>query len=134
MDPVTLIVTALAAGATVGLKDSASAAIKDAYGGLTARARRRLAGRPDGELALERYEQAPDTWRAPLAAELEAAGAGGDVDLVAAAKALMELADAVGSQAGKYAVDVRGSQGVQVGDHNRQGNVFHAAPDPKATG
>jgi hypothetical protein len=25
-------------------------------------------------------------------------------------------------------VDLRGAQGVQVGDHNRQDNVFHAPP------
>ncbi len=32
----------------------------------------------------------------------------------------MALADAAGSQSGKYTVDVRGSLSVQVGDHNRQ--------------
>ena len=99
MDPVTLIVTALAAGAALGLKDAASTAIKDAYGALKAMAKRRLAGHPDGELALDRHEQAPDTWRAPLQAELTAAGADGDGELMAAAKALMELADPAGSRA-----------------------------------
>ena len=61
-----------------------------------------------------------------LAAELTAVGAGGDPDLVAAAQALMSLVDAAGSRAGKYAVDVQGSQGVQVGDHNTQRNTFNA--------
>ena len=28
--------------------------------------------------------------------------------------------------AGKYTVNARGAQGVQVGDHNRQDNVFNA--------
>jgi hypothetical protein len=133
MDPVTLIVTALAAGAALGLKDAASTAIKDAYGALKAMAQRRLAGRPDGELALDRHEQAPDTWRAPLQAELTAAGADSDGELAAAAKALMELADPAGSRAGKYRVDVRGSQGVQVGDYNKQKNVFQAPPAPPAS-
>jgi len=36
MDPITLIVTALAAGAAAALKDTASAAVKDAYAGLKA--------------------------------------------------------------------------------------------------
>ena len=127
MDPVTLIATALAAGAALGLKDAASTAIKDAYGALKAMVKRRLAG---GDLVLDRHEHAPDTWRAPLEAELTAAGAGGDAELVAAARALMELVDAAGSRAGKYAVDVRGSQGVQIGDHNTQDNVFNAPPAP----
>lgn len=130
MDPVTLIVTALAAGATLGLTDTMSAAVKDAYGALKALVKRRLVGRPDGKLALDRHEQAPQTWQRPLEAELTAAGAGGDAELVAAAKALMELADAAGSRAGKYTVDVRGSQGVQIGDHNTQDNVFNAPPAP----
>jgi RIP homotypic interaction motif len=39
----------------------------------------------------------------------------------------MKLLDARGSQAGKYAVTVQGSQGVQVGDHNTQVNTFGTA-------
>jgi hypothetical protein len=34
--------------------------------------------------------------------------------------------------AGRYTVDVQGSQGVQVGDHNSQRNVFPAPPAPPA--
>ena len=41
---------------------------------------------------------------------------------------LMSLVDAAGAGAGKYTVDVRGAQGVQIGDHNRQDNVFRAPP------
>jgi secreted protein with Ig-like and vWFA domain len=59
-----------------------------------------------------------------LAAELSAAGADSDAELIAAAQALMELADQAGYQSGKYHVDARGSQGVQVGDHNAQHTVF----------
>jgi len=128
MDPITLIVTALAAGAALGVKDAASSAVKDAYAGLKALAKRRLAGRPDAEVVLARHEHAPQTWQAPLLAELGEAGADRDRDLVAAAQALMNLVDAAGARAGKYTVDVRGAQGVQIGDHNRQDNVFYAPP------
>ena len=38
----------------------------------------------------------------------------------------MRLIDANGTQAGKYEVDARGSQGVQVGDHNIQHNTYIA--------
>jgi hypothetical protein len=58
MDPITLIVTVLAAGAALGITDSASSAVKDAYTGLKALLRKRLAGRPD-EVVLARHEQAP---------------------------------------------------------------------------
>jgi RIP homotypic interaction motif len=124
MDPVTLIVTALAAGAASALQDGASAAVKDAYARLRALVERRFANRPKGELVLTEHEAAPQTWEAPLAAELSAAGAEQDVALVAAAQALMRLVDEAGSRSGKYLVAVRDSQGVQIGDHNTQTNTF----------
>jgi hypothetical protein len=129
MDPVTLIVTALAAGAASALQDGASAAVKDAYAQVKALVTRRFAGRPKGELVLAEHEAAPQTWQAPLAAELSAAGADGDADLVAAAQILMSLIDdEAGSRSGKYAVSVRDSQGVQVGDHATQTNTFRPPP------
>jgi hypothetical protein len=93
MDPVTLIVTALAAGASAGtleaLKDDVRDAAKRAHAKLLGLAKRRVAGRPDGELALERHESAPQKWESVLAGELTEAGAASDADLVAAAIALM---------------------------------------------
>jgi microcompartment protein CcmL/EutN len=124
MDPITLIVTALAAGAASALQDGASAAVKDAYARLKALVSKRFADRPKGELVLAEHETAPQTWQAPLAAELSAVGAEGDADLAAAAQALMSLEDEAGARSGKYVVAVRDSQGVQIGDHNTQTNTF----------
>jgi hypothetical protein len=132
MDPITLIVTALAAGAALGVHDTASAVVKDAYASLRALVRRRLHGDPGAELMLVRHEQAPETWQVPLMAELTRAGADGDGDLIAAAKALLDLVGEAGGT-GKYAVDVRGAQGVQIGDHNRQDNVFNTPADGPGT-
>ena len=137
MDPIMLIVTALAAGAASGTADAASAAVKDAYAGLKALVARRLGGRPDADLVLARHEEAPEVWQAPLVAELADAEADHDLDLLQAARALMTLVDGAGTRAGKYMVDMRDAQGVQVGDHNRQENVFHggrAAEQPQRTG
>ena len=124
MDAVSLIVAALAAGAGSAVQDGTSQAVKDAYARLRDAVRKRLARRPDGELVLARHESAPETWRAPLAQELSAAGAGNDTGLVEVARALLELVDAAGTRAGKYTVTVTGSQGVQIGDHNTQTNTF----------
>lgn len=124
MDPITLIVTALAAGAASALQDGASAVVKDAYARLKALVTKRLADRPKGELVLAGHETAPQTWQAPLAAELSAVGANNDADLAAAAQALMSLVDEAGARSGKYVVAVRDSQGVQIGDHNTQTNTF----------
>jgi hypothetical protein len=97
MDPVTLILTALTAGA----KDTASSPVKDAYAGLMAELKTRLAGR-DGERVLARYQENPQTWESQLAAELTAAGADRDEGLVTSAQALMSVADEPGWRAGKY--------------------------------
>jgi hypothetical protein len=129
MDGITLIVTALAAGAALGIRDTASSAVNDAYTGLKALVRERLRGRPYEEMVLTpQHEEAPETWQVRLTAVLDQAGAGDDPVLVGAAEVLMRLVDEAGARAGKYAVDVRGAQGVQVGDGNTQHNAFGVLP------
>ena len=99
MDPITLIVTALAAGAALGVTDTASSAVKDGYAALKALIGKRLGGGADAELLLARYEEAPATWRSPLTAELAETRADRDADLMAAAEALMRLVDETGARA-----------------------------------
>jgi len=128
MDPVTLIVAALTAGATAGAGEAATAAVRDAYNGMKRRLTARFSGRPAAEVALAEHETDPETWQAPLAKQLVETGAVADRDLLAAAQQLMALLDETGSRAGKYTVDLRGAQGVQVGDHTRQINTFTNPP------
>jgi hypothetical protein len=47
-------------------------------------------------LVLAKHERAPETWQAPLMAELAETGADGDRDLIAAAQALLDLVGDVG--------------------------------------
>lgn len=126
MDPISLIVAALAAGAAAGLTDTASNAVKDAYAGLRELVRCRFAGRQMAEVALVEHEAAPEVWQAPLKFELEATGAGTNEQIIAAAQRLMALVDEEGTRSGKYAVDLRNAQGVQVGDCNTQFNAFNS--------
>jgi hypothetical protein len=127
MDPITLIVTALAAGVSAGVLDVVMDDVKDrvkrAYATLHRLAKKRVAGRPDGELALERYAADPQTWASVLTKELTRAGAAADTDLLAAAQALMELVDTAGARSGKYNVTIKDSKNVQVGDRNIQINT-----------
>jgi hypothetical protein len=94
MDPVTLIARALAAGNALRPDDAdgGASAMRDAYACLWARVRRSLASRPAGAMMLARHAEAPQTWAAPLRAELAAVGAADDDGLVAAAAALLRLA------------------------------------------
>ncbi len=57
MEPVTLMAKAPAAGAALGLKDTASITVNDAYCSLKMLAKERLAARRDGELVLGRHEE-----------------------------------------------------------------------------
>ena len=114
-------------------KDVASSAIKDAYAGLkkllVARFRRKEADQAaagesapavDPDTVLEAHEAQPDTWKAPLKEALASSGADRDPEILEAAKALLEQVDPQGGAAGKYRIDLRGAQGVQVGDHGQQ--------------
>jgi len=60
--------------------------------------------------------------------------AGHDLDLVAAAQALMNLVDEGEARAGKYTVDVRGAQGVPIGGHTRAGQCVPCPPTGLVTG
>jgi hypothetical protein len=120
VEAVELVVSALAAGAVAGVKDTASAAVKDTYARLQSGVRRLLRRNGAGEdvSVLEAYAAAPDEHRDDLVAALTAAGAGEDAELVAAAQAVLAVVDPPGSEAGKYNVRVQDSQGVQIGDGN----------------
>jgi hypothetical protein len=128
MDPITLIITALAAGASAGvidaLKDDVKGSVKAAYGRLRDLVKRRFQGNASAEIILAEYEADPMTYEAPLTKKLAEAGAGDDVDLMAEAKALMELLNQEGAKSGKYNVTIKDSKGVQIGDGSLQINKF----------
>ena len=117
MDPVTLIVTALAAGASAALKDTTSDAIREAYNGLKSLLRRKLADRPAAQSALEQHEEAPDVYEKPLEHELAKTDVADDKEIVAAAQALLGQTDPEGTRAGKYHVTVSGGQVGAIGDN-----------------
>jgi hypothetical protein len=116
MDPVSLIIAAITAGAAAALKDTAGAAIKDAYSGLRLLIKRRLGGGPAADAEVESVERQPRSDASSLKAQLEAAGAAGDAELLRAARALLEQVDPEGARGGKYNVTVTGGKGVVVGD------------------
>ncbi|MER5639415.1 hypothetical protein ABT095_20960 [Kitasatospora sp. NPDC002227] len=63
-----LVVAALTAGASAGLTETASSAVRDAYAGLREAVRRRLARRSeDDALVLAAHEAEPGVWEARLA-------------------------------------------------------------------
>lgn len=117
MDPISLIVAALAAGASAALKDTAGQATKDAYGALKSLLKRKLADKPPVEEAIEEHERAPDAWKEPLRERLGVTGVGEDEEVIRKAQELLALVDPTGARAGKYDVTITGSKGIVVGDN-----------------
>jgi hypothetical protein len=128
VDPVSLIAAALAAGAVAGARNTATEAVRDSYTALKELVRRRLSERISGQEALARHETAPDQDGGVLEAELVAARASDDPAMVDATQQLLAMLNPAGTRAGKYAVDLSGALGVQVGDHNTQTNTFSTPP------
>ncbi len=128
MEPISLILAALLAGAATGAGKSATEAVQDAYRGLRDALKRRLAGKPAAQDAIEQYTGDPDAWQGNLEVHLRQAGADQDQAVLDAALLVLRRADPAGATAGKYVVNLTGAQGVQVGDHNWQSNVFNTPP------
>src|SRR5258708_20599914 len=74
MDPLSLILAAITAGAAASAKDTASAAIKDTYQGLKALIQRKFEGKPNAQAALIEYEEDPETYDKPLIKALNTHG------------------------------------------------------------
>lgn len=122
VDEVTVVVSALAAGAGVGAGNVASTAVMDAYqalknlvlGRFTAAGRDR---RSDEQLLAE---AGTPEGRAAVGAAVEQAGV--DDATTQAARELLELLEK--ERKAKFIVDVSQARGVQVGDGNTQHNNF----------
>jgi hypothetical protein len=107
---VEVITAALAAGAGAGVKDTASAAIRDAYQALKALLKHGF-GSLDVEAvqALDADETEPGVWRARIGDALAESGAAGDEEVLAAARRLLALADP--DKARMFHIDVETNYG-----------------------
>ncbi|MDG4785302.1 hypothetical protein O7626_05040 [Micromonospora sp. WMMD1102] len=128
MDPVSLIVTALVAGASAALKDTAGDAIRSGYLGLKSLLKRKLDRDPLDPVLVDQHEKDPDLFAEALRARLIQIEAGDDEEIVGAAEAVLRIADPEGTRTGKYRVHVSGGQGAVIGEHNTVTQNYHNAP------
>jgi hypothetical protein len=118
------------------VRDTATAAAKEAYQGLKTALVARFAGHQPAEMILTQYETDPDTWAAPLDKALRETGAAADQVVVAAAEQLLRLLDAVGGgvSAGDGGVavggDIRADRGSVAGVGKIDGGVRMGNPPP----
>ena len=131
MDPNTLIVTALTAGATGALQETAGTAIKYAHQAFTNLLRRKFQKDPKATLALESHTEDPQTWQKPLEKSIKETGAAQDEEILAAAQKLLELIQSQKPSA-KYNVEIKGNvQGFVQGDHAAVTMNFEESPPQK---
>lgn len=100
MDPITLIVTALATGAAAAIKDVGGKAVKDAYDGLKALIVRKFGAKAEVNTAIASVEKKPDSTsrKGVLEEELKVAGADRDEELLKQAEAFLALLQKSGAQ------------------------------------
>ena len=117
MEPVSMIVAALVAGAVAATKDVATQAVKDGYEGFKNLVVRKFGGKTDVADALEGVEKRPDSEarQAVLKEELENAQAGQDAEVVQQAQALLDVLKAHGP-APSYHAEVHGSGAIAQGE------------------
>jgi hypothetical protein len=132
MEPITLILAALAAGAIAGIQATASQAIKDTYASLKKLIQFKFAGQQDAELALAKYEEKPEIWEAPLKNALAEVAADKDKEIVTVAQKVMALIDPEQAAMGKYNVQITGNvQGLVQGDNAQVTMTFNDNPPKK---
>ena len=102
MDPVSMVLAALAAGAIAATKDTASQAVKDAYAGLKALVKKHFDQKPQAEMTLSEYEKDKDTWEKPLQKLLVETGADQDEAIVRQAQQVLKLVNPQQASLGKY--------------------------------
>ncbi|MDB9536498.1 hypothetical protein PN451_11790 [Dolichospermum planctonicum CS-1226] len=106
MDPISLILAALVAGAA----KTAGGVVQDGYDGLKALIKRRFEsqGKSDSATILDKYEQKPEKTKALLEDELTEIGAGKDEEIIKLAQKLMEQLNPQAAQEGKFNIQISG--------------------------
>lgn len=122
MEPVALILGALAAGAAAAGQETAGQMIKDAYAGLKTLIKRRFAEKkaPEGEIALTKYEEKPDVWEAPLRdalVETETHTAAEVLEAVETLQQALERTPEGREAVSKYILNVQNSDVGVIGDN-----------------
>lgn len=106
MEPISIILAALSAGAVAAIKDTASQTIKDTYAGLKAMIQKRLVDKSKAESTLTQYEKKPDVWEMPLKDTLTDIGVDKDLEIIQKAQHLLKLINPQLAAQGKYNIQI----------------------------
>ena len=118
-----IILAALIAGATAAAKDTATVAVKDAYEGLKTLLKKKFEKDTLAQAMIDAKPEDIKQAEGLLKTKITEAGIAQDDAIVKAAQTIMKQEDPEGASTGKY--DLRGAQGVQLGDYSTQTNTFN---------
>ena len=99
---------ALTTGVATGFKDTATTAVRDAYGAFKALLQRKFAGNQKYETALAEYEADPDTYEKPLRKMIAEEQLDRDQEIIAAAKQVLMLTQQQAAS-GQFTVNNQGT-------------------------
>ena len=126
MEPMTLILTALAQGAAKVAENTGGQALKDGYNGLKALIKRKFGHAPEKVTPLEQHADAPEVWEKPLEHALQTSEVDKDAEIIELAQKLMAEIDPGAAAAGTYQVNVSGGGKIEGFVQHASGNVtFH---------
>lgn len=112
MDPISIIVTALATGAAAGLKPTAAKVIQDAYAGIKALIQRKYG---ETSVALLERDPASTARRSVVKEELEKTEAASDPEILSQAKAVLDAVEQHAPEtAGQIGVDLEEIKGASL--------------------
>lgn len=134
MEPISLIIGALAAGSAAAAKDVGKAAVKDGYEGLKKLIKNRFTEKKSqkGEMILAEHEKDPQTWEGPLKKELKETMIDQDQPILDAAGKLMAQLHPEQTAMGKFIVQSKNIQGMVQAD-NIDSLTLHIEPPTKET-
>ncbi|AFZ13497.1 hypothetical protein Cri9333_2639 [Crinalium epipsammum PCC 9333] len=110
MEPISVIIAALGAGAIAAAKDTAGTAVKDAYQTLKTLIKKKFVeqGKEDDSNIVDKHEKKPDSAAVKelLKEELSDVGVDQDEKILKAAEEIMKKEDPEGFKEGKYNTNV----------------------------
>lgn len=109
MEPISLIIAALIAGATAAAKPTAEKAVKDAYEGLKTLIKRKFEGDPIGQGLVDAEPEKIKKGEELLKDSIKNAGVDKDKEVLEAAQEIMKQEDPEGASTGKYNLQVGGN-------------------------
>ena len=106
MEPISLIITALVAGAAAATKDTAAKAVKDSYEGLKMLIKRKFDGDSLAQAMIDAKPEEIKQAEGLLKGKISDAGVDKDEEVLKAAQEIMKKEDPLGFQEGKYYTNV----------------------------